>query len=275
VGRSQDDRDATTPGQAQSRSKLFLSRLGSLFVRRSPLTPLAKEIKDRHEKLRESLRTLGEEQEAVNIEAERIRGEVDRLDRLGDEMETATDADIERIEREVESVLERQRSLEKATTEMEEELSAVDRLSNGYFEQLTTANVEGEKLSFEVYKLIATLATGTIVAVAAITAVLEPDPHGIWMFAFATLFLLASISGSVGACFSSAERVRQGLIPNGTPQSNSLHGLAVYMSLGGLILGVFLSSLFLASNFERLPGVADPPPPTQTSENTTSTTLGE
>jgi hypothetical protein len=275
VGRSQDDRDATTPGQAQSRSKLFLSRLGSLFVRRSPLTPLAKEIKDRHEKLRESLRTLGEEQEAVNIEAERIRGEVDRLDRLGDEMETATDADIERIEREVESVLERQRSLEKATTEMEEELSAVDRLSNGYFEQLTTANVEGEKLSFEVYKLIATLATGTIVAVAAITAVLEPDPHGIWMFAFATLFLLASISGSVGACFSSAERVRQGLIPNGTPQSNSLHGLAVYMSLGGLILGVFLSSLFLASNFERLPGVADPPPPTQTSENTPSTTLGE
>jgi hypothetical protein len=69
--------------------------------------------------------------------------------------------------------------------------------------------------------------------------------------------------------------VRQGLIPNGTPQSNSLHGLAVYMSLGGLILGVSLSSLFLASNFERLPGVADPPPPTQTSENSTSRYLGE
>jgi hypothetical protein len=265
--------------------------LGSLFVQRYPLTPLAnKEIKDRYEKLRESLRTLGEEQEAVNSEGERIRGEMDRLDRLVDEIETATDADRERIEREFESqfesqfeslrskgeaFLERQRSLEKATTEMDEEVSAVERLFSGYLEQLTTAIVEGEKLYFEVYKLIATLATGTIVAVAAITAVLEPAPNGILMFAFAVLLLLASISGSVSACLSSAERVRQGLMPDSTPQSDRSHLIITFFTIGTLVLGVFLSSLFLSTNVDRLPGVADPPPPTQPSENTTSTTLGE
>ncbi len=283
MGRSQDDRNATTPGQAQSHSKRFLSRLGSLFVQRYPLTPLAnKEIKDRNEKLRESLRTLGEEQEAVNSEGERIRGEMDRLDRLVDEIETATDADRERIEREVESLrsqgeafLERQRSLEKATTEMEEEVSAVERLFSGYLEQLTTAIVEGEKLYFEVYKLIATLATGTIVAVAAITAVLEPAPNGILMFAFAVLLLLASISGSVSACLSSAGRVRQGLMPDSTPQSDRSHLIITFFTIGTLVLGVFLSSLFWSTNVDRLPSVADPPPPTQTSENSTSTHSGE
>jgi len=158
---------------------------------------------------------------------------------------------------------------------MEEEVSAVERLFSGYLEQLTTAYVEGEKLYFEVYKLIATLATGTIVAVAAITAVLEPGPDRIWMFALAATSLLGSISGAVAACLSSAGRVRQGLMPDSTPQSDRSHLIITVFTIGTLVLGVFLSSLFLSTNVDRLPGVADPPPPTQTSENSPSTHSGE
>jgi hypothetical protein len=157
-----------------------------------------------------------------------------------------------------------------------QELSELKKLAEETYEEYRAADVEGEKLYFEIYKLAATLAVGVLVAVSAITAGLLSNPVAVWMLALAYILLLTCITGSVGACLATASKVRSGLSPDRmTNRGESENRIDKFfgdrfffwISLGSLLMGVALASLFLSFNYNQMPGASESSP--QTTENGT------
>jgi hypothetical protein len=176
--------------------------------KQKPLHDLYQEAKEHNERLRELTSKF---QDSL---AERHRLDA-REQQLLDSLEAASDEeDKAALLFEARELHERREELDEETTKFAqeaEELRAEDellfrRLDEG-LENVRTAALETEKMLFEIGKLVATLAIGAIVAMAAVTPALLPELkslEGLWP-AFG--WLLTSIVASVMMCMYSLSNV--------------------------------------------------------------------
>lgn len=223
---------------------------------------------------------LKEQAEAVDAERVALVDELERLgrelDRLTGGAETPPADDVDRLRREMATLKARGDDYQQKKRSTEDELAELEKLAEETREAYKAADVEGEKLYFEIYKLTATLAVGVLVAVSAITAGLISNPGAVWMLALAYILLLTCITGSVGACLATALRIRTGLSPDrmanrGESESriDKFFGGSYFfwMSVGGLSIGVTLASLFLSFNYDEMSRTSESSP--QITENGT------
>lgn len=195
------------------------------------------------EKYRVVLEALEKEAGKIAAEAQAIRTEASNtlpaLEELVSEMSSTKAEELEgrmgRVRTDEETLLQAHKIL---TDEMSERA-----------QQYRHATTEGEKLFFEVFKLIATLSTGSIAAMTAITAIVVPNPSNLSLFWIGCSLVLSSIGLSISAAWTQAIRMIRRLSPASFGRSvvNPLYWLFVCGAVGGLVGGIAVFSIWISS----------------------------
>jgi len=205
----------------------------------------------------------------------------DEEQRIVDKLETASEEEMTVLLFEARELQERREMVVKKVAQLIEESEdshaaseAVDSPVDERLEDVRIAALETEKKLFEMRKLVATLAIGTIaitlaigtiVAIYAVTPALLPklnNPEGLWP-AFA--WLLISVAGSIILCVYSLSQVSQlfaqGSVGRGRRSNRSrLPGWAskliralpytvlITFSAGALLIGIVSFALFISAS---------------------------
>ena len=213
-------------------------------------------LEARTKQLRERGEDLEDQRETFIREVNRLKQERERIQV---QLRAATEDDADRPTQEVETIsqetaalAEQVHSYEKELAEVEQELSEQGALLKKDAEQFRTPNLEGQKLLFEVFKLVATLGTGSIVAIAAVAAAIVSDPERVWMLYASFVLLLTSITWSVTACLITTQEIWSWLTPLGPAEREQFWSptlvISVVLSLGGLFFGIIFAIWFLTYN---------------------------
>jgi hypothetical protein len=218
---------------------------------------------------------LGIEEESSSELRDRIeeaRSIDDEEQRIMDELETASEEEKTILLFKARELQERRKMVvEKVALLIEESedshagSDALDSRVDERLEDVRIAALETEKKLFEMRKLVATLAIGTIVAIYAVTPALLPklnNPEGLWP-AFG--WLLISVAGSIILCAYSMSQVSQlfarGSLGRGRRSNRSrLPGWAsksiralpytvlITFSAGALLIGIVSFALFISAS---------------------------
>ena len=218
---------------------------------------------------------LGIEEESnseLRDRLEEARSIDDEEQRIMDEFETASEEEKRVLLFKARELQERRKMVvEKVALLIEESedshaaSGAPDSRVDERLEHVRIAALETEKKLFEMRKLVATLAIGTIVAIYAVTPALLPklnNPEGLWP-AFA--WLLISVAGSIILCVYSLSQVSQlfaqGSVGRGRRSRRSrLPGWAckliralpytvlITFSAGALLIGIVSFALFISAS---------------------------
>lgn len=196
---------------------------------------------DEHEKEREELkekfRTVEEERSAI-----------ESVDDISSEKTEALTASNEEFIKRIVAFQKRAAEIEQVTATLEE---ASHKLLERVIEvesQVKDASVEYEKMMFEVFKLVATLDTGVLIAMTAIAIGPILNPGSLKLFFASCLLVFLSVVCSVAACLAQALLVKEALYPTGrsTFSGWSLMNFFFWGSVMGSILGLgFGIALFL------------------------------
>ena len=176
------------------------------------------------EEIVESRQELIERLQSINPRMERIDSDLDRVmanqERIAKAVEGASSEhkeallfEAEELNREFESVAEEFKRAKEELKSIRAAMSALDERTGPAREALRTAAIETEKMVFEVFKLVATLAIGSVVAISAVTPALFPrlgNLEGLWP---AYGWLLVSLASSVVACAYLAISIGMSLNP--------------------------------------------------------------
>jgi hypothetical protein len=201
-----------------------------------------------HEKEREELkkiwREVEEELSAIeksvdDIPSERTKTLAARSQEL-DERLDAFQKREEEIRQEATSLLEASKKLSERLTEIESQSSA--------------ANLEFEKMFFEVFKLVATLDTGVLIAMTAIAVGLIPNPGSLQLFFVSCALVFLSLVCSVTVSIAQALRTARVIYPigssifSGWSFMNCCYWGSLVGSISGLTLGIGLFARFVILN---------------------------
>ena len=226
--------------------------------------------------------TIGQAAHILSIEEESNSELRDRLEEarsiddeeqhIMDELETASEKEKRVLLFKARELQERRKMVvEKVALLIEESedshagSGAPDSRVDERLEDVRIAALETEKKLFEMRKLVATLAIGTIVAIYAVTPALLPklnNPEGLWP-AFA--WLLISVAGSIILCVYSLSQVSQlfarGSVGRGRRSNRSrLPGWAskliralpytvlITFAAGALLIGIVSFALFISAS---------------------------
>jgi hypothetical protein len=189
-----------------------------------------------------------------------------------DELETASEEEMTALRFEARELQERRKMVVEKVAQLIEESEdthagsdALDSRVDERLEDMRIAALETEKKLFEMRKLVATLAIGTIVAMSAVTPALLPklnNLEGLWP-AFG--WLLISVAGSIIICVYSMSQVSQlfaqGSVGLGRRSNWSrLPGWAskliralpytvlITFSAGALLIGIVSFALFISAS---------------------------
>ncbi len=185
---------------------------------------------------------------------------VDKARRLKDEAWQESDDLSERKIRSIKEAVEEADSLLEEVGKASVKLNDLHTRMDAGLENVRTAALETEKMLFEVGKLTATLAIGTIVAISAVTPALLPNLgslEGLWP-AFG--WLLCSVAVSIVMCLYSMSQVSQ-LLANLRRRNrarlpdwaswwiNALpYSLMLTLSVGALLIGLAQFAFFVSVN---------------------------
>lgn len=213
---------------------------------REPIEKLGSEVHE-HEREREKLKKIGR----------KIDEELSAINSAGDgpsETVEALAARTERLAERVSAFQEREEefrqdatALEEAVKKNSERVTEISKRTTEEASQLKHANVELNKMVFETFKLIATLDTGVLIAMTAITVGITSDPSRLTWFYVSCVFVFLSILSSVQGCLIQALRTTEALYSSG----RSLHGwwiVSLSGSLLGLTIGIGLFANFIVLN---------------------------
>ena len=196
----------------------------------------------------------------------------DEGQRIVDELETASEVEMTTLLFEARELQERRKMVVEKVAQLIEESEdthagsdALDSRVDERLEDVHIAALETEKKLFEMRKLVATLAIGTIVAISAVTPALLPklnNLEGLWP-AFG--WLLISVAGSIIMCVYSMSQVSQlfaqGSVGLGRRSSWSRlpgwaskliralpHTVLITFSAGALLIGIVSFALFISAS---------------------------
>ena len=162
------------------------------------------EVNQSYEEINARLKALLAKSVGHADEIERVDADVDRiaqaLEGASSEEKDALLFEAQELSRKRDGLVGELRSSLTEAEGLREDSSALRKRSPLALEELRTASLETEKMFFEVYKLVATLAVGSIVAISAVTPALFPqlgNLEGLWPAYGCLLFSLAS---AVVAC---------------------------------------------------------------------------
>ena len=208
------------------------------------------------------LRDRLEEARSIDDEEQRI---MDELETASEEEKTVLLFKARELQERRKMVVEKVALLIKESEDSHAGSGALDSRVDERLEDVRIAALETEKRLFEMRKLVATLAIGTIVAIYAVTPALLPklnNPEGLWP-AFA--WLLISVAGSIILCVYSLSQVSQlfarGSVGRGRRSNRSnLPGWAskliralpytvlITFSAGALLIGIVSFALFISAS---------------------------
>ena len=208
------------------------------------------------------LRDRLEEARSIDDEEQRI---MDELETASEEEKTVLLFKARELQERRKMVVEKVALLIEESEDSHAGSGALDSRVDERLEHVRIAALETEKKLFEMRKLVATLAIGTIVAIYAVTPALLPklnNPEGLWP-AFA--WLLISVAGSIILCVYSLSQVSQlfaqGSLGRGRRSNRSrLPGWAskliralpytvlITFSAGALLIGIVSFALFISAS---------------------------
>ena len=218
---------------------------------------------------------LGIEEESSSELRDRLdeaRSIDDEEQRIVDKLETASEEELTALRFEARELQERRKMVvEKVALLIEESedshaaYDAPDSRMDERLEHVRIAALDMEKKLFEMRKLVATLAMGTIVAIYAVTPALLPklnNPEGLWP-AFG--WLLISVAGSIIMCVYSMSQVSQlfarGSVGRGRRSNRSRlpdwaskliralpYTVLMTFSAGALLIGIVSFALFISAS---------------------------
>jgi hypothetical protein len=208
------------------------------------------------------LRDRLEEARSIDDEEQRI---MDELETASEEEKTVLLFKARELQERRKMVVEKVALLIEESEDSHAASDAPDSRMDERLEDVRIAALETEKRLFEMRKLVATLAIGTIVAIYAVTPALLPklnNPEGLWP-AFG--WLLISVAGSIILCVYSLSQVSQlfarGSVGRGRRSNRSnLPGWAskliralpytvlITFSAGALLIGIVSFALFISAS---------------------------
>jgi len=136
----------------------------------------------------------------------------------------------------------------------EKEVADLRELARIRIQQYKTASIERDKLLMEVFKLIPTLSTGTLIGLSAVTVgVLSTPFNAIGLLWVSFGLLLFSIGTSVGACFALVLSATENLSPEPRQRDTSKWSSVTrwgfsYGAIFGLTVGILAFLIFLNFN---------------------------
>jgi hypothetical protein len=216
------------------------------------------EHKKRFRKLPSKFQQILENERSIDEEEQRI---LEALDSASGEDKAALLFEARELQTRRQQCVEEQERLVEEFEQIEAAQTALSTRANERLEDVRSAALETEKMLFEIGKLVATLAIGTIVAMTAVTPALLPkldNLAGLWP---AFVWLLISVGTSVFLCMYCMMQVSQLLArprrrskPSRLPRwSRHLIGRLPYMilgtfSVGALVIGLYKFALFVSTN---------------------------
>jgi hypothetical protein len=229
------------------------------------------ELIEARKKISDRLKALGARSETLADELTRIDAREEQIEKA---LESASSEDKEallfeagELRREGKAIAENIREEAKnEAAELEsirEEMAALDERTGPAREAFRTAATEIEKMYFEVFKLVATLAIGSIVAISAVTPALFPrlgNLEGLWPAYGWLLFSLASavvactyLALSIGTTLTRSRTRRKGWLGRKVPErvsrqaSSIIYAALMTLPLFSLLNGLWKFTTFVSS----------------------------
>lgn len=147
--------------------------------------------------------------------------------------------------RRLETISRKQDEFENTLSQLSEQ-ATTDRLQ--HIEQARTAKLESDKMMFEIAKLVATIATGVVVAISVISASLIPEPDNVRLLWASYGSMLVSISFSITFCVAATFSIFARLSPF-SDESGTLWQVVYWVffvfSVSGIPIGLLLFAEFI------------------------------
>jgi hypothetical protein len=208
------------------------------------------------------LRDRLDEARSIDDEEQRI---VDKLESASEEEKTVLLFKARELQERRKMVIEKVALLIEESEDSHAASDAPDSRADERLEDVRIAALDMEKMLFEMRKLVATLAIGTIVAMSAVTPALLPklnNLEGLWP-AFG--WLLISVAGSTIMCVYSMSQVSQllarGSLGRGRGSNRSRlpdwaskllralpYTVLITFSSGALLIGIVSFALFISAS---------------------------
>ncbi len=239
-----------------------------MFARQSPREqsphPID-EIQQELERIRqeeERIEQRLEEHEREREELKKIWYEFDKelsaLKRADDSPSGNVEASAARykeLEERVDAFRKHELDIRHSVSSLETAVKKVSERTTKESSQFREANLEFHKMLFEVFKLVATLGTGVLIAMTAITVGLFPKTDSLGLFIASCGLIFTSITFSVCACLAQAIRTTESLFPDRSSIPEwSFANVSYWVYLGGsflgLTLGILLFTQFLTNNLD-------------------------
>lgn len=161
-------------------------------------------------------------------------------------------ARVDHLDKRVEAFKRRQDKIIEDKNVLREAAKKLSERATTEASEIKIANLEFQKMLFEIFKLVATLDTGALIAMTAITVGLISEPVSLRLFFISCVLVLSSIVFSVGAALYEAlnvsETIYRSVRPPSSRRSSYGYWVSVLGSLLGLVIGIIVFTQFLARN---------------------------